>query len=125
VRQSKIGKFQADIFISGQYGAADMIAAAETFLYGNSDYETPLKEALRLIEQEGFYNADSVFATDGICELPSSFRQELKKQQTAHGFKITGVLLDMASPGMRSAWSPSVMRFTAPASWHRRKSWRL
>lgn len=103
---SSTGKFQTDLFIPGQYGAADMIAAAETFLGGCTDYETPLKEALRLIEREAFSNADIVFATDGICALPAAFRQELKAQQAAHGFKITGVLLDMASPGMAFSLEP-------------------
>lgn len=52
------------------------------------------------MEQEGFENADVVFITDGECALSDTFREELAKEQTAHRFTVTGVLLDQGSPGM-------------------------
>lgn len=59
-----------------------------------------MREALRLMEQEGFENADVVFITDGVCALPDAFREELAKEQTARRFTVSGVLLDQGTPGM-------------------------
>ena len=94
------GKFKTDLFIPGGYGTEDVFSAVETFLNGNTDFETPLKEALRLIEHESFENADIVFMTDGVCDLAESFRDEVKQKLAASRFKITGVLMDVESPGM-------------------------
>lgn len=73
--------------------------AANIRVNGNTDYETPLREALRLMEQEGFENADMVFVTDGECVLPDSFLEKLKAEQSVRGFQITGILLDQEDAG--------------------------
>ena len=57
-------------------------------------------EAMRLMKEEGFENADIVFITDGECELPQEYLDELKQEQTAHRFKVTGILLDKDEPNM-------------------------
>jgi uncharacterized protein with von Willebrand factor type A (vWA) domain len=106
VHFSEAGKYKTDLFLPGEYGIADVFAAAETFLGGNTDFETPLKEALRLIEGEGFENADIVFTTDGVCSLPDAFRDEVKQKQAAYGFTITGVLMDVSAPGMDFSLKP-------------------
>lgn len=92
-----VGHFQTDLFLPGLYTREDVLRCAETFLNGNTDYETPLREALRLMEQEGFENADMVFVTDGECALPDSFLKNLKEEQSAKGFQITGILLDQGN----------------------------
>ena len=91
---------KVDVFKPGEYSAEDVYAAAETFLGGGTDFETPLKEALLLMDYEGFENADIVFTTDGECSLPEDFTNALAVQKAAQKFTITGVLLDMESPGM-------------------------
>jgi uncharacterized protein with von Willebrand factor type A (vWA) domain len=103
---SHAGKFQTDIFRKGQYTPDDVFTAAETFLGGGTDFETPLREALRLIEREDFTNADIVFVTDGVCELPDGFCEELRQSKAAHGFTVTGILLDAGSPGMEFSLTP-------------------
>lgn len=92
--------FKTDVFRPGAYTAADKIAAAETFLSGGTDFEPPMREALRLMEQEGFENADVVFITDCQCALPDAFREELAGAQAGRRFTVTGILLDQGSPGM-------------------------
>ena len=92
--------FETDIFRPGTYTAADKMAAAECFLGGGTNFETPMREALRLMEREGFGNADVVFITDGAYALPDTFQKELAKEQAARRFTVTGVLLDQGSPGM-------------------------
>ena len=78
----------------------DKLTAAETFLNGGTDFQTPMKEALRLIEEEGFENADIVFVTDGECALPQEYLEQLHQAQATRRFTVTGVLLDKGSPGM-------------------------
>ena len=78
----------------------DKIRAAETFLNGGTDYRTPLDEALRLMREEGFENADVVFITDGECELPAEYCDVLRKEQIERRFTITGILLDLDAAGM-------------------------
>lgn len=103
---SGIGNFKTDLFLPGQYDRDDVLRAAETFLGGNTDYATPLQEALRLMEQEGFENADMVFVTDGACALPDQFLAQLKEQKAQRGFHITGVLLDQDAAGFSFSLEP-------------------
>jgi uncharacterized protein with von Willebrand factor type A (vWA) domain len=106
VHFSNSGRFQTDVFTPGHYTTDDIFTAAETFLGGGTDFETPLREALRLIEHEDFTNADILFVTDGECELPDEFRDELRQSKAAHGFTVTGILLDAESPGMEFSLTP-------------------
>ena len=101
-----VGHFQTDLFLPGQYDREDVLKAAETFLDRNTDYATPLQEALRLMEQEGFENADMVFVTDGACALPEAFLTQLKEQQAQRRFHITGVLLDQDAVGFSFSLEP-------------------
>ena len=94
------GEFKTDLFRPGAYTMADKLSAAETFLNGGTDFQTPMEEALRLIKDDGFENADIVFITDGECELPQEYQKELHEEQLTHRFNITGVLLDKGSPSM-------------------------
>lgn len=101
------GSFRTDIFRPGSYSAQDKMDAAECFLSGGTDFETPLKEAVRLMETEGFESADVVFITDGDCNLPEAFAEQLRTDQAENGFSVTGVLLDSRSPG----WEFSLRSF--------------
>ncbi len=103
---SSAGKFQTDLFLPGQFDREDVLKAAETFLDGNTDYATPLQEALRLMEQEGFEDADMVFITDGVCSLRKDFLDGLKEKQAQRKFQITGVLLDQNAAGFSFSLEP-------------------
>lgn len=92
--------FRTDLFRPGEYTLADKLTAAETFLDGNTDFETPMREAVRLMETEGFEKADIVFVTDGQCDMPENFLEELRQKQAERRFTITGVLLDSDDAGM-------------------------
>ena len=94
------GDFKTDLFLPGNYTMQDKLAAAETFLNGGTDFQTPMEEALRLMKEAGFENADIVFVTDGECALSQEYLEELKQEQTVHRFNVTGVLLDKGNPGM-------------------------
>ena len=94
------GDFKTDIFRPGRYTMRDKLSAAETFLNGGTNFETPMSESLRLMKDEGFENADIVFITDGECELSQEYLDGLSQEQTAHRFKVTGILLDKDEPSM-------------------------
>ena len=100
VHFSRRDRCQTDIFRPGEYSTADKLSAAEIFLGGGTNFETPMLESLRLMLEEGFENADVVFITDGECRMPKYFLDKLRQEQAGRRFTITGVLLDNDSPGM-------------------------
>ena len=100
VHFSNRGRCQTDLFRPGAYTMDDKMRAAETFLGGGTNFETPMWESLRLMREDGFENADIVFISDGECAMPEHFIEELQQEQAERRFTITGVLLDSGSPGM-------------------------
>lgn len=96
---------KVDVFLPGQYSVQDKMNAAETFLGGGTDFERPLDEAIQLMDT-GFENADIVFLTDGLCELPEDYLETLRKEQAARKFNVTGILLDAGTPGMDFSLTP-------------------
>lgn len=97
---------QVDIFRPGEYILEDKLTASETFPGGGTNFERPIREALRLMDTEGFEKADVVFITDGECELPDACRQELQSAQVAYHFTVTGILLDEGQSGMDFSLKP-------------------
>ena len=83
-------------FHPGNYSPEDIMSAAETFLTGGTDFETPLGEALQLMTGEAsfFSKADLVFITDGVCGIGKEFLEAYKKSKKALRFRTTGILLD-------------------------------
>ena len=91
---SDSASIQTDLFLGTSYTQEDVMQSASLFLDGGTDFETPMIEAVRLMETDDFANPDILFITDGICEMSESFKQQLKEKQLEHGFTITGILLD-------------------------------
>lgn len=100
------GSFKVDVFPSGEYTMTDKLRAAETFLGGGTNFQTPMEQALLLMELGGFENADIVFITDGECALPDACVEQLHTEQAARRFTVTGVLLDKGDPGMEFSLLP-------------------
>jgi len=94
------GRFQTELFLTKQTTVEDKLRAAETFLDGGTDFCTPMNEALRLMQEEGFDNADIVFITDGECALSQEYITKLQNEQVKRRFTITGILLDQECKGM-------------------------
>ena len=100
------GSFRTDLFRPGAYTAADKMAAAEVFLGGGTDFQTPMDEALRLMGEEGFERADVVFVTDGACALPAEYLVRFREEQKSRRFTVTGILLDEGCAGMDFSLHP-------------------
>lgn len=94
------GSVKVDLFLPTQATVEDKLRAAETFLDGGTDFCTPLNEALRLMTEEGFENADVVFITDGECALSAEYISKLQEEQANRRFTITGILMDQGNKGM-------------------------
>lgn len=94
------GQFRTDLFLPGQYSSQDLLSAAEHFFDGGTDFETPIWEALRLINEESFENADILFITDGEDSISNELASELQEAIQGARCAVVGLLLDADSPGM-------------------------
>ncbi len=75
---SSATQVKTDLFEPGRYQTSDILKAAEQFFGGGTDFETPLKEAFRLMEN-GYENADITIITDGECRLSDEFTEQCKE----------------------------------------------
>lgn len=73
----------------------DMLYVAENFINsGSTDFETPLKEARRIIEAGGkFDKADIVFVTDDAGNISSRFLKEFNEFRKASKTKVVSLAL--------------------------------
>ena len=90
---------RTDRFLPGQYTADDLLSAAEHFFDGGTDFEPPIREALRLINEEAFENADILFITDGQCSISDELAEQLQAAIQDARCSVVGLLLDADSPG--------------------------
>ena len=93
-------ELRTDRFLPGQYTADDLLSAAEHFFDGGTDFETPIREALRLMNEEAFENADILFITDGQCSISDEMAEQLQSAIQDARCSVIGLLLDVDSPGM-------------------------
>jgi len=75
-----------------------VLGFAEFFFGGGTDFETPLTEALKMLDQEhqrkGSIKGDIVFATDGWCNVRPQWLEHFKKEQHRLGFRVWGINID-------------------------------
>jgi uncharacterized protein with von Willebrand factor type A (vWA) domain len=71
-----------------------IIGIAEERASGGTDFEAPLKEASKLIEDSNFKEADIVFITDGDCSVADNFSRKFKQLKEDKEFRTLGVLVD-------------------------------
>lgn len=97
------GQLRTDLFLPGQYTSEDLLFAAEHFFDGGTNFETPIREALRLIREEAFENADILFITDGEDSISDELASDLQEAIQGARCSVVGLLLDADSPGMEFA----------------------
>ena len=97
---SGTGQFRTDLFLPGQYTSQDLLSAAEHFFNGGTDFETPIREALRLVNEDAFENADILFVTDGEDTISDELAEQLRNAIQDARSSVIGLLLDADSPGM-------------------------
>lgn len=92
-------EMRTDRFLPGQYTSDDLLSAAEHFFDGGTEFEPPIREALRLIREEAFENADILFITDGECAISDELAEQLQDAIQDAGCSVIGLLMDADSPG--------------------------
>jgi uncharacterized protein with von Willebrand factor type A (vWA) domain len=98
--------FITQIFEKGKYTTEDIFNFAESFLNGGTDFETPLTQAIKLIEAEGFENADIMFITDGVCEISDEFAESFREKSKQLKFKVSGIVIDEDNPDADFSLAP-------------------
>lgn len=75
----------------------NVIAFAESFMGGGTDFHTPLARSLDLLKEEhsktGAVKADIVFVTDGMCGVDENFMKQFKAEQERISFRVYGVAI--------------------------------
>lgn len=71
-----------------------LMDTAETLLGGGTNFEKPIKEAIKLTQDGKLDKPDIVFITDGICSISDSFQKEFADYKAKTGARLTGILLD-------------------------------
>ncbi len=90
---------RTDRFLPGQFTENDLLTAAEHFFDGGTNFEAPLTEALRLIHEEEFSNADILFITDGYCDISDNLAEQLQAEISAERCSVIGLLMDEDTAG--------------------------
>lgn len=74
---------------------------------GGTDYDGPIKWAMKKIEEAEYKNADIVIITDGQCRLADHIRKELVEIKKKTGTKIVGIML-CGTPQELSQWCDNI-----------------
>lgn len=96
-----------DEFTLGYPAPAQLLALAQGFIGGGTDFDKPLKFALAKLHEAKFHHADIVLITDGECVLSEAFFAELIKEKATRSFRIYSILIGH-SPCELSRWSDEV-----------------
>lgn len=71
-----------------------VINIAANFYGGGTDFESPLRKALDIINEDEFNNGDIIFLTDGYANVSENFLKEYKKLKNDKQLKTIGLLCD-------------------------------
>lgn len=94
IRFSRAGTVDSHIFRHDKFDRTELMQATANFFGGGTDYETPLTNAVSLLEQKYINRADIVFITDGMCRIHSGFCDWLNGKLNQYKTSVLGVLLD-------------------------------
>lgn len=79
-------------FPAGRADPEVLLGFATTFFSGGTDWESPLREALRLQALSPHRQGDVVLITDGLCALTEALTAGLAVEKKARDLRIVGVL---------------------------------
>lgn len=91
------GEYEEFEFDTSNLIPDQVLAFAEFFLGGGTDFMTPLTVALERLEadyaEREAVKADIVFATDGMCGVDEEWLAMFKERQEVLGFKVYGIII--------------------------------
>nr|WP_255457385.1 VWA domain-containing protein [Sporosarcina sp. JAI121] len=77
----------------GKIKGSDMVSLARTFLGGGTNFALPLDQAMDVINESRFKQADLVFVTDGEDTLNDSFLLAFDKKKKEKDFNVLSLVL--------------------------------
>jgi uncharacterized protein with von Willebrand factor type A (vWA) domain len=81
------------VFRHGKITVDDMIRLATTFLDGGTNFVSPLRKALNVIQSSRFRKADVVFVTDGEDRLTEDFAKHWNELKESKDFRVLSLLI--------------------------------
>lgn len=79
--------------LAEQRGVGDLLQFLEKGYGGGTDFESPLRSAIDIIEaHSGFRQADVLMLTDGLCSISDRFAATLKTKKELLGFNVYTVM---------------------------------
>lgn len=104
IHQFKKGKIKPD----------DMINLAKEFMGGGTNFTSPLSDAIRLIKQDRYKDADIVFVTDGQDSVTPRFINEFMKEKKKLEFSVMSLVIGKdSSANTVHSFSDKVMRISS------------
>lgn len=85
---------QAKTYPAGRLSAVELLEIAETTAGGGTNFEAPLRDAMKMVEAQGMSRADIVFVTDGDCAVSSVFLDEFIAWKKRREVSVVGVIID-------------------------------
>ena len=83
----------AEFSMDDESNSAGLLRFLKQGFDGGTDFETPLKRAIKIIaEQENYLKADILMITDGACSLSAEYAATLATQKSRLDFAIYTVL---------------------------------
>lgn len=81
------------IYRKGKISINEMVKLAIEFLDGGTDFEEPLRSALKVIDKSRFKKADIIFVTDGEDYVSDQFLENFHKSKKEKGFSVLSIVL--------------------------------
>lgn len=82
-------------YVRGRLSPKDLLEIAESRSGGGTDFECPLREAVKVIRAGGLKKADIAFITDGDCAVSDEFVREFGEVKKALEVNVFAVLCDV------------------------------
>lgn len=86
-----------------------IIEMVEHFFSGNTDFENPLTQAQKVINQSKFKRGDLVFITDGHASISDSWLEQFLQHKKSKQFQVISVQLGSASTKTLERFSDKVI----------------
>jgi len=86
-------RIQIHKYKKGEIKGSDIVSLARTFLGGGTNFALPLDQAMNVINESQFKQADLVFVTDGEDTLNDSFLLAFNKKKKEKDFNVLSLVL--------------------------------
>ncbi len=81
-------------FPKGQASMAEVIACADHFDGGGTDFEPWMRQALHLVDSATFNKADVICISDGLTSIDQEMEAEWNQRRRERGMRTFGILLE-------------------------------